>query len=297
MSRLFISHSTADRAFVEAELAGLFKALGFEVWFAEEDIQTADRWERAIRRGLESSEWVVVVMSKRSSKSEWVKDEVAWAIEHRPSKLIPILINDCKPLDFHIHLPQIQHVDFRKVKKIAQEKLITLLVNEEYRPSKSNPYSSGDTSILKGKWYSYLPKEVTKGYPKRKVLNILELSPRGRITGAVGTESISKEIFAKSNARMDGTMKKIEVVDHKDGKPEIFAVVAFERLGLVVGHVEPKAKMERRAGMGFVFEVKGKGDEMHGAQVFYDIDGAETGTPIQKIDRKWYRKRPPEPGS
>jgi hypothetical protein len=81
MSKLFISHSTSDRKFVEDKLAGLLKALGFDVWFAENDIKTAEQWERSILAGLESSDWFVLVMSPRSAKSEWVKDEVNWAIE------------------------------------------------------------------------------------------------------------------------------------------------------------------------------------------------------------------------
>ena len=43
MSKFFISHSSADRPFVEMELLGLFRALGLNVWFAEDDIQTAEK--------------------------------------------------------------------------------------------------------------------------------------------------------------------------------------------------------------------------------------------------------------
>ena len=92
MARLFISHATADRRFVERELLGLLRALGFDPWFAEADIQSTQQWERSILGALKSSKWFVLVMSPQSAASEWVKDEIAWAIDERPDNIIPILI-------------------------------------------------------------------------------------------------------------------------------------------------------------------------------------------------------------
>src|SRR5262245_54988941 len=100
MARLFISHATADRKFVERELLGLLRALGFDPWFAESDIRTSEQWERMILGALRSSKWFVLVMSPKSAVSEWVKDELAWAIEEAPDYIVPILIEDCNPRDF-----------------------------------------------------------------------------------------------------------------------------------------------------------------------------------------------------
>jgi hypothetical protein len=134
MSRLFISHATADRKFVERELLGLLRALGFNPWFAEEDIKTTQQWERSILGALKSSRWFVLVMSPRSAESEWVKDEVAWAIDEMPEHVIPILIDDCEPRDFHIRVPRIQYLDFRKQIRESREELVKLLVDSEYKP-------------------------------------------------------------------------------------------------------------------------------------------------------------------
>lgn len=134
MARLFVSHATADRKFVESELLGLFRALGFDPWFAESDIRTSEQWERMILGALRSSKWFVLVMSPKSAVSEWVKDELAWAIEEAPDYIVPILIDDCNPRDFHIRLSRIQHLDFRQNPKEAREQLIRLLVDKEYKP-------------------------------------------------------------------------------------------------------------------------------------------------------------------
>jgi hypothetical protein len=50
--RVFISHSTHDRQFVEDELLPILRQQGVETWYAPTDIQTSDDWERMIIRGL-----------------------------------------------------------------------------------------------------------------------------------------------------------------------------------------------------------------------------------------------------
>jgi hypothetical protein len=134
MSKLFISHATEDRTFVEDELLSLIKALGFDVWFAENKISTAEQWERSIRTALESTKWFLVILSPNSAKSEWVRDELAWAIDSLPHKIVPILIDSCDLRDFHVRLPRIQHIDYRIPTKEAREKLIECLVKGEYKP-------------------------------------------------------------------------------------------------------------------------------------------------------------------
>jgi len=133
VSRAFISHATADRPFVEKELCGLLRALGLDVWYAEESIHTSQQWERAILSGLKDSKWFILVMSPRAAESEWVRDEVHWAIDERPDNIVPILIEDCDPKDFHIRLPRIQWLDFRSEASEVREHLIALLVNHEYK--------------------------------------------------------------------------------------------------------------------------------------------------------------------
>ena len=111
---VFLSHSSVDRPFVEKEIIPLLERHGIAVWYSRTDIQTAQQWERSIRRGLESSEWFVIVLSRNSATSEWVRHELNWAVEHRwdPARIIPISIDDSEPDAFHISLPRLQRVDF-----------------------------------------------------------------------------------------------------------------------------------------------------------------------------------------
>lgn len=166
MAKLFISHATADREFVETELVGLFRALGFTSWFAEDSIETSDHWERSILREMESSDWFVIVLSSRSAVSDWIKDELSWAIDERPERIVPILIEDCNSRDFHIRLPRIQHADFRGDRTKGREHLIRTLVNAEYQPhlrksSPSTPLSKQSRSFWNA--FSDAPCQIVMG--------------------------------------------------------------------------------------------------------------------------------------
>ena len=122
--RVFVSHSTKDRAFVEQEIVSVLENNGIATWYSKVDIQTAVEWERSILQGLQSTEWFLLVMSSTSMSSEWVKDELHWAIDNRPQNLIPVLIDDCDPRQFHIRLARLQHIDFRDKRDEARNRLV-----------------------------------------------------------------------------------------------------------------------------------------------------------------------------
>jgi hypothetical protein len=146
MTSLFISHASSDREFVEDELVGLLRALGFDPWYAEEDVPSADEWERTIHKGLETSKWFVLVMSRAAAGSPWVRAEVGWAVKRRLHYLLPIIIEDVAPEELNLMLASIQHADYRGNKrKTGRERLISLLVSAEYRPQSFSAVLEGMT--------------------------------------------------------------------------------------------------------------------------------------------------------
>jgi serine/threonine protein kinase len=129
--RVFVSHSTRDREFVEREVISHLERHGIRTWYSKVAIQTAAEWETSIRRGLDSCDWFLIVLSPRSATSEWVKDELHWAIDKRPNRIIPVLIEDCEPRDFHIRMARIQYVDFRRPSPENREQLMRLFAPVE----------------------------------------------------------------------------------------------------------------------------------------------------------------------
>ena len=97
MPQVFISHSSADRPFVEVELLPLLQLHGITPWYAAQDIDSASVWEAAIREGLHASEWFLIVVTPAAITSPWVQAELHWAFANRGGRIIPVLAKDCKP--------------------------------------------------------------------------------------------------------------------------------------------------------------------------------------------------------
>lgn len=112
-SKIFISHSSKDKEFVR-DLAWKLKNLSLDVWYDEWAISIGDSIIDKIFEGLEDSDILIIVLSKNSVSSSWVKEELASAnmrrISQRNIRILPILIDDC---EIPISLMHIKYADFR----------------------------------------------------------------------------------------------------------------------------------------------------------------------------------------
>lgn len=114
MPQVFISYARQDVDFVDTKLIPLFRAMRIDVWVDREDLHASDVWEKRIEEALVGSEWYVLVMSERAAASRNVRKEVEWIIRHRPKRLFPILLEDCRPEDIHDVLPKIHYIDYKQ---------------------------------------------------------------------------------------------------------------------------------------------------------------------------------------
>lgn len=122
--RIFISHCTNDRPFVESEILPVLRAQGVEYWYCKDDIHASTVWEREIVKALESCDSFLLVMSSEAAQSEWVKDEVNFAVAKLVNeRLILVLFRPCKVSDFHIRFPRIQYVDYTQNTLIGRQSL------------------------------------------------------------------------------------------------------------------------------------------------------------------------------
>jgi len=129
MTKVFISHSSRDRDIVERDIIALLNSNGIETWYSGDDIPTGAAWEREIERALSGSDWFLIVLSRNSAQSEYVKDELNLAIRTAPDRVVPVMIEPCDPADFHIRLPRIHYVDFRHDPKAKARLLMRFGVN------------------------------------------------------------------------------------------------------------------------------------------------------------------------
>ncbi len=106
MSDVFISYSHADRTVAEA-LANDLKARGFRVWWDAELVSSDDFYE-VILEALRQAKVAIVIWTKASAKSNFVRDEARFALHLK--KLIATREGTLDPLEIPFGF-QGQHTD------------------------------------------------------------------------------------------------------------------------------------------------------------------------------------------
>lgn len=96
-SQIFISHSSADKAFTE-KLYDALLADGYWVWM-DKSLEPAEKWEPQIDEQLRKSKIFLVLFSSASVSSDWVKHEGSMALALN-QQIIPVKIDpSCTDLE------------------------------------------------------------------------------------------------------------------------------------------------------------------------------------------------------
>lgn len=91
---IFLSHSSIDKPFVR-RLAKFLQSLGFDTWLDERSIFSGDQIAEAISKGLMKARIVIIVLSRASANSRWLKYElntILPRVVQGKCRLIPVLI-------------------------------------------------------------------------------------------------------------------------------------------------------------------------------------------------------------
>lgn len=97
MADIFISYSSEDKTIVKL-LAQLLEAKGWSVWW-DRQIPVGQKYDTVIETELNIAKCVIVVWTKKSITSEWVKNEASDALQK--NKLVPIVLEELAlPLAF-----------------------------------------------------------------------------------------------------------------------------------------------------------------------------------------------------
>ena len=138
MADVFISYSRTDLASV-GKLAAALENAGFSVWW-DRDIDAGENYARTIEHELNAAKAVVVVWSKQSHFSEWVKDEASFA--RKQNKLFPIQLDGQEPpLGFR----QVQVVDLSSWRGDARaEAFLHLVRSLNNKINADDPDSAGE---------------------------------------------------------------------------------------------------------------------------------------------------------
>lgn len=121
MASVFLSHSHADNA-IARRLARDLRAAGVTVWIDEAELGIGDSLIRNIGQSIDATDFLGVLLSNDSVRSEWVLREVEVALTQeiagRTVKVLPLVVDDCEIPAF---LRGKVYADFRDAAKYQQE--------------------------------------------------------------------------------------------------------------------------------------------------------------------------------
>jgi len=214
MSDIFLSYSRKDRSRV-APLLDFLTSRGIDVWW-DKDISPGDSFEESIDKHIIDTKCVVVVWSKNSIDSLWVKNEALEGLER--DILVPIMLDEVRiPVAFR----QTQAADFTNWPDSVDEReaesflaaVSALLDKDEPIPVGKFPVSRTPAKkrsilpllfiaaalVLAGLYWTFESEDIT---PEHK-LAILRFSNITDATDTYLVDSISSELYSRLN-RLEG---------------------------------------------------------------------------------------------
>ncbi len=115
MKKAFICYSSQDKPFAY-DLAINLRRCGIKVWFDSWEIKVGDSLHDKISQGLDSSDYLIAVISTFSIKSDWVKRELnsalATELARKVKKVLPVVL-DIDRNDLPPFLQDRKFADFR----------------------------------------------------------------------------------------------------------------------------------------------------------------------------------------
>lgn len=110
---LFLSYARADRRPADRLVASL-RAAGFVVWRDVADIRSGSHSQASIAEAIRQSEAVILVVSRRSMSSDFVRREVDVAVSAR-IRVIPLMLQAVPvPPELQLQLAGLQMIDLSK---------------------------------------------------------------------------------------------------------------------------------------------------------------------------------------
>jgi formylglycine-generating enzyme required for sulfatase activity len=125
---VFISYCHADSHFVD-QLADRLKASGVNVWIDKWKIKVGDSIIQRINEGIGASDRLIVVLSRSSVESKWVREELNAATiknveQEKHAFILPVLIEECKIPSLLQHR---KYANFKDDRNQAFEELLEVI--------------------------------------------------------------------------------------------------------------------------------------------------------------------------
>ena len=111
---VFLSHATADRKTADF-FVSIMRANGVPVWYSHANIVAAQQWHDEIGDALRRCDWFVLLVSRSSVRSRWVKRELLFALNDAryEGRIVPVLLHDCNVAQLSWTIESMQFIRHR----------------------------------------------------------------------------------------------------------------------------------------------------------------------------------------
>lgn len=148
MARIFLSHSSEDKEFVRRLFEDL-RALGHSPWLDEWQIKVGDCIVSSIQDGLQSSDYIIVVLSPAAVASGWVEREwkdAYWSeVSAGRTIVLPVLLADC---EIPILIRTKKYADFRRKYELGLATLCQAILPPQLAEAQQELESEVSTTSL-----------------------------------------------------------------------------------------------------------------------------------------------------
>lgn len=122
---VFLSHSSRNRAKAR-KLAEILRNHGIPVWYSETNINGAQDWHQEIGKALKRCDWFIVLLSRYSVNSIWVRRELLYALNHKQyeNRILPVFIGNCDPEELSWTIGMFQTIDMRAYNAASYQNLL-----------------------------------------------------------------------------------------------------------------------------------------------------------------------------
>lgn len=203
MKKVFISYCKADRKDVE-KIAQKLKNAGIYAWYDRWEIRVGDSIIQKINDGIGSAEYLIVVLSKASVKSTWVREELSAAIallESKGSFILPVLLEDCDIPPLLVHRC---YVNYRNDPEGAIDEIIQVIRGLPSSDRELDLSKVGHdllTSMILGysRMIDEVPTEVEKAKIKGELMNKISfMATQEEMSPAVLSVYVDRMLAVKS---------------------------------------------------------------------------------------------------
>lgn len=122
---VFLSHAAADKALARRVIRAL-EDHGIGVWYAPYRLVGSQRWHDEIGKALARCDWFVLLLTRSSVRSRWVKNELLFALDEPDleDRIVPVLAEECDWRRLSWTLGAIQRVELRPGSKEGMAPLL-----------------------------------------------------------------------------------------------------------------------------------------------------------------------------